>query len=590
MIVCAIVQARMGSSRFPGKMLRDLAGKPLIWHVIHRLRQCRTVSEIILATSDTPSDDALARYTQSLGVTVIRGPEQNVLQRFSLALQETKAEIIIRITGDSPLIDPALIDRLVARLEESKADYVATSVPVSDCGIDPVARHLLERLAVERGNHPAAIEHVTGFLTVEPEFAQRAVLNIDGEDRLIEGARFSVDTPADLAFMEALYQRLGASPGEASFHEVLRLLRAAPELLAINGHVRQRRADEKPIAVLIRCDGGHRLGLGHVVRCLAIAAALRDRFAVAVTFAMSGDEAAFALVRAQGFPLQVMNTPATVAELAAILAKAAPDLVLMDLRTPFEVAEVEAVRRAGARLAVLDDPGQRRLEADLAFFPPAGTGLDWHGAKGETHIGFDFIPLRPQFSPPPAWRPAMPPLALILAGGSDPGGIGHRWLASAARALPPTWRIGLVIGAAALEDPVRDKTAHDLGRRLTIYRDVSNMAGLMAEAEIALAAFGMTAYELAAIGVPMLLLCLSEDHYRSALTLTDHHAAKLVGIAERAEDATLDRALAVLANDAAARRGLSEAARQLIDGSGALRIAERIVARAKAQAATAQRG
>ena len=403
----------MGSSRFPGKMLREIAGKPLIWHVIHRLRQSTAVTQIILATSDQSVDDPLATYVAALGIAVVRGPEQNVLQRYLKALALTKAETILRITGDSPLIDPELIDRLVTRLEESGADYVRVSAPISDCGIDPITRRALERIGAERADHPAAIEHVTGYLSVDPDFARRAVLAIDGEDRLVAGARLSVDTPADLIFIQAVYRRLGAAAGEARFGDVLRLLRAEPQLLAINEHVRQRPAEEKPVAVLIRCDGGHAIGLGHVVRCLAVAAQLRDRFSAAVTFAVGGDEAAFALVKAEAFPVRTMTDDASGKALAAALRDVAPDLVLMDMRTPFSNAEIAVIRDATCDIAVLDDAGPRRLEADLSFFPPAGAALDWRGAKGERRIGFEFIPLREQFSPPPARKPTTPPMALM---------------------------------------------------------------------------------------------------------------------------------------------------------------------------------
>jgi spore coat polysaccharide biosynthesis protein SpsF len=578
----------MGSSRFPGKMLREIAGKPLIWHVIHRLQQCAKLSQIILATSDQAVDDPLANYAASYGIAVVRGPEQNVLRRFMMALALTDADIIVRITGDSPLIDPELIDRLLTRLLESGADYVCVSRPISDCGIDPISRHALERIGSERADHPAAIEHVTGYLAVEPDFARRTDLVLDGEDRLVEGGRFSVDTPADLAFMQEVYRRLDVPAGEAKFLDVLALLRAAPELLSINAHIRQRLVDEKPLSVLIRCDGGHAIGLGHVVRCLAVAAALRDRFSAAVTFALGGDEAAFALVRGHAFPIHPLRGAAPDAELADILATVSPDLVLMDVRTPFDQAEIAALRRPSRLLAVLDDPGPRRLEADLCFFPPSGAALDWSDAKGERLFGFDFIPLRAQFSPAPVRQPAQPPLALILAGGSDPGGIGRMWLESAARALPVSWRIALVIGAAAAEDPLLAAIAAKIGDRLTVHRQVANMADLMAEAELALASFGMTAYELAAVGVPMQLLCLSDDHYRSALALAEKDAAQLVGIASETTSYRLDEAITTICGDPARRQALSQNSRRLVDGLGARRIAERIAALVRSRAIRTQ--
>lgn len=580
----------MGSSRFPGKMLQELAGKPLIWHVIHRLRRCDRVAQIIVATSDQPADDPLADYARRLGVDVVRGPERNVLERFRLALDLTSAPTILRITGDAPLIDPQLIDRLIDALEASGADYVVTATPVSDCGIDPMTRDALLRLVAERGDHPAAMEHVSGYFALEPGFAQRTMLALHGEDRRVEGARFSVDTPADLAFIAAIYRRLGAAAGEAKFSEALALLRDDPSLLKINAHVRQRRADEKPLSVLIRCDGGHGIGLGHVVRCLAIAAELRDRFAAAVRFAMKGEEAAVALVRGAAFPVERLSDAAEAPSLRACIAAEKPDVVLMDLRTPYDAAAMAVLRAAGCRIAVLDDAGPRRLDADCSFFPPSAAALDWSKALGERHIGFEWIPLRRQFAEAPARRTGPERFALILGGGSDPHGIGRRFLASAARTLPASWRLGLVIGAAASDDPGLDEIAGKLGARLAIHRHVEDMAALMAKADLALASFGMTAYELAAVGVPMLLLCLSEDHRVSATSLAEAGAAEIAGVAKDVTDAALDAAIARLAADDSRREQLGRRARALVDGKGAARIAESLAALASGQEKIAKAG
>lgn len=581
MTACAIVQARMGSSRFPGKMLREIAGKPLIWHVIHRLRQCRTVSQIILATSDNRTDDSLAAYVQSLGIAVVRGPEQNVLQRFALALPLTGAETLLRITGDSPLIDPSLIDRLVTALQHDGGDYVTLATPVSDCGIDPVSRRALLRLLAERAEHPVAVEHVTGYFGIDPGFAQRVILSLGDENRLVDGARFSIDTPADLAFMEEIYRRLGAAAGDAPFLDALELLRADPDLMSINAHIRQRRADEKPLSVVVRCDGGHDAGLGHVVRCLAIAATLRDRFSAAVTFALRGDAAAFALIRTQAFAVRSIAGVAPATELAAALDTTSPDIVLLDIPTPFDSAEIDAVRKKGCRLAILDDASDRRLHADIGFFPPTGATLDWRGAVGKHLSGFEWIPLRPQFAPPPARRLGEPPMVLVTAGGSDPAGIGRRWIRTVARVLPSSWRVVLVLGAAATEDPSRQDLLRPLGDRVTVRHAVADMAYLMSQADLALASFGMTAYELAAVGVPMLLLCLSDDHLRSAKELEAAGAARILGLASEATDDALDQALIDLCADRRARDRMSRLARQLVDGHGARRIAEQIAALVK---------
>ena len=578
MTACAIIQARMGSSRFPGKMLADLAGRPVLWHVSHRLGRCAGVGEIILATSDAPGDDPLAAAAGALGIRVVRGPEANVLKRFSLALEHTAASVILRICGDSVLIDPALIDRLIALLETSGGDYPRVTTPCRDCGIDAVSRRLLERIIAEKSDHPVAIEHVTGYLGVAPSFGVAVDIALPGQDRYLPGARFSIDTPADLDFMRTLHRRMNAAAGEIDFLAAIAFLKSHPEVLEINAHVRQRRADERPPVVVIRCDAGHALGLGHLVRCLAVAAALRDRYSAAVTFALGGDPAFAALAREQAFPVVPVSDRGRAEDLAAVLTETRADALLMDVRTPYDEAEIAAIRAAGCRFALLDDGGDRRLVADLAFYPPSGRDLDWRGARGERCAGWEWLALRPQFSPPPPYRPGVPPVALILAGGSDPHGLRTRMLRAAAAALPADWRITLVIGRAAAADPAFDALAAALGGRLTLLRDVAEMAALMAGSALAVSLFGGAAYELAAGGVPAVLLGLDADHVRSAAPLAEAGAALSLGQAAGVDEETLRRAIATLAADPERRAQMSAAARALIDAAGTVRIAERLIA------------
>src|SRR5215813_2608178 len=103
--IVAIVQARMGSTRLPGKVMKLIAGKPLLWHVVHRLKRCRTLDAIAIATSTNPRDDAIESFGREEGIEVIRGSEDNVLERFALAAKETNADIIVRVSSDAPFID-----------------------------------------------------------------------------------------------------------------------------------------------------------------------------------------------------------------------------------------------------------------------------------------------------------------------------------------------------------------------------------------------------------------------------------------------------------------------------------------------------
>ena len=577
MSACAIIQARMGSSRFPGKMMADLSGQPVLWHVIHRLRRCAAIGQILLATSDGSGDDPLVACAEALGIAVVRGSEKNVLHRFALALERTDASVIVRVCGDSVLIDPWLVDRLVRLLETSGADYPRLTTPCSDCGIDVVSRRILARIVTEKADHPVAMEHVTGYLATDAGFGTATELALSDQDRSLPGARFSIDTPADLEFMRALHRHMGHSVGEIGFLDALGFLRVHPALLEINAHVRQRQGDERSPSVVIRCDAGHCLGMGHLVRCLAIAAVLRDRFSVAVTFALGGDAAFAQMAREQAFHVVTIPGRDRAGELAVVLERCEADVVLMDVRTPYDSAELAAIRAAGCRFAVLDDGGERRLVADVGYYPPAGLELDWRGAKARSFAGWEWLALRPQFSPPPPFRPTMPPGVLILAGGSDAHGLRRRLLTVAAVALPADWRITVVLGRATAADPDFDALMAEIGGRLTLAHDVVEIAALMAEASLAVSVFGGTAYELAAVGVPAILLGLDGDHARSAAHLNRAGAALFLGVASEVSDDILTTAIGALAADPERRARMSATARTLIDGRGSFRIAETLL-------------
>ena len=154
----------MGSTRLPGKVLKPIAGKPLLWHIVHRLRCCDTIEDIAVATSTNPRDDAIVEWGAAEGVTVIRGPEDDVLARFARAAEALDADLIVRVSSDAPFIDAGFVDHLVTTLVEQDGDYVLLEEG-AECaheGVDPFSRRALDKLMMDAGDDPAAREHVTG--------------------------------------------------------------------------------------------------------------------------------------------------------------------------------------------------------------------------------------------------------------------------------------------------------------------------------------------------------------------------------------------------------------------------------------------
>lgn len=584
--VAAIVQARMKSTRLPGKVLKDIAGAPLLWHVLHRLRACKSVGVIAVATSTDPADDAIEAYCRLQGVLCVRGPEDNVLRRYAMAAEACAADVVVRVTSDAPLIDPGFVDYLVEGLIAHDADFVmmADGATVAHEGADPFTRRALDKLAREAADDPVAKEHVSAYFKSHPDFVRIAHLAAP-EWLKFSGARLSIDTPADAEFLSRVYERLNARAGEASLSDLISLLRRDPALMRINAHVAQKGAAQMAGTILMRCDGGGALGFGHVKRSLALARAFRDAHGFGVAFAMQANTDASALAASAGFPVHVWPEGETEAAwLGGLIAQARPLCVVFDTRAETGAAAVRAARHAGCLTAVIDDGSDRRLEADLAFYPPVPqvSQLEWRGAQTQRFAGWDWAVLS---DGPLPYRPradGSPLNVLVTMGGSDP----------AAQTVPVARALSRVLGAHRVTVAVgqgfarRAETMRDLRQLpgpMTILDGVEDLRPAMAETDMAVAMFGVTAYELAAHGVPALYLTLTDDHARSARAFADAGMGRIAGPAGCGE-AHIAVAARTLLGDADGRAGMAAAGLRTIDGRGAARIASYIAERIQASA------
>jgi len=238
MRVVAIIQARMGSTRLPGKVLKDLGGETVLARVVKRTRRATLLDEVVVATSVLPADDAIARECESLKVACFRGDELDVLDRYYRAAQKFAADAIVRITSDCPLIDPELINAAIRSSLDQKADYASNSlVRTYPRGLDV---EVFTADALARAWSAAKEEyqrmHVTPYLYQNPESFK--VISIVGE---ADNGRYrwTLDTTEDLELLRAVYKHFG-NRDSIRWIEVLDLMEAQPELAALNSHVRQK--------------------------------------------------------------------------------------------------------------------------------------------------------------------------------------------------------------------------------------------------------------------------------------------------------------------------------------------------------------
>lgn len=232
----AVVQARTGSTRLPGKVLAEVGGRPMLVQQLRRLQDARTLAEIVVATTTQPRDDALAALAEAEGIRCFRGDEEDVLRRYVEAARSSAAEVVVRLTADCPLIDAGVIDDVTRMLMTGAAefDYVSNVIRRTyPQGLDAEALFMDTLERVDRlARSPQAREHVTWFIVSErPElFVVGSVTDHHDNSDL----RWTVDTAADLELVRRLYDalELGASP--LDYRTVVAHVRAHPELATAN--------------------------------------------------------------------------------------------------------------------------------------------------------------------------------------------------------------------------------------------------------------------------------------------------------------------------------------------------------------------
>ena len=234
----AIIQARMGSTRLPGKVLTELGGTTMLGQVVRRVRDARHITDVVVATSTAADDAAIAREAERLGASVHRGSETDVLARFVGAARSVNADVIVRLTADCPLLDAGVIDEVVGALGAAH-DYASnTHDRTYPRGLDAEALHrdTLERIA-RLGTSPPAREHVTAFVMEQPALFRIAQVRAERDD---SDLRWTVDTPDDLAMVRTLYRELDLATAARPYGDVVAAVRARPELAQANAHVVQK--------------------------------------------------------------------------------------------------------------------------------------------------------------------------------------------------------------------------------------------------------------------------------------------------------------------------------------------------------------
>jgi spore coat polysaccharide biosynthesis protein SpsF len=238
MRIIAIIQARMSSTRLPGKVLMDLSGETVLGRVVGRLRRAKLIDRIVVATSVSPLDEPIIAESKRLEVASFRGSEFDVLDRYYRAGCAFAAHNVVRITSDCPLIDPELVDETIGKLRDQTADYASNATQQTyPRGLDvEVFTMTALKSAWQNSRQPYEREHVTPYFYEHPEVF-RLVSLVGTTD--YSQYRWTLDTPEDLQLLRAVYDRLG-NQDDFNWQDVIALMGREPQLADLNCKVRQK--------------------------------------------------------------------------------------------------------------------------------------------------------------------------------------------------------------------------------------------------------------------------------------------------------------------------------------------------------------
>lgn len=240
--IITIIQVRMGSTRLPGKVLMDIGGRTMLARVVHRARRAKLLNKIIVATTLNSRDNPIVMECKRLDVSFSRGSEEDVLDRYYQAAQKFRADAIVRITSDCPLIDSDVIDKVVQAFLNQKPDYASNTIHRTyprGLDIEVMTMDSLARAWREAAESHQRV-HVTPYIYQNPD--KFRIISVNGEADYSH-YRWTVDTQEDLDFVRAVYTRFD-NKDTFNWQEVLTVLAQEPSLADINRHVAQKTLEE----------------------------------------------------------------------------------------------------------------------------------------------------------------------------------------------------------------------------------------------------------------------------------------------------------------------------------------------------------
>ena len=510
--VVAIIQARMGSTRLPGKVIEKIGGKPLLEILVNRLKKSKYVDDVTIATTKNTEDDAIEILANDKGINCYRGSEEDVLERFVESSRIFRADVVVRVTGDNPLIDIDLVDTLINVHLTNNLDYTYCLDTPLGVSAEIIESKVLEEIS-KKSELESEREHVTPYIRSHPK--DYKVLKFYSNLRN-QNIRLTVDTNEDLTLIKAIYQNLGDLE-DLKISEVVNFLKLNPEIYQINAGIEQNPEDTlKTINIAFLTEGNSEMGMGHVYRSITFAKTLMANLWSKAYFLTKSNENVIKLIEDENFPTVKLKDDEEIVE---HLKKLDINLVVID-NLDFQEDILKEIKDI-AKIVLVDnlDPKINKYADIVMSLYKTFVNKDYYNKTTDTKYfcGPKYLILRDEFDIFKNKNDLKPKVEdiLLIFGGSDPS----NHTSTVLEKLSDDVRINIVLGPEFKYFDELDKIMKNKNNKVTIHNEPGNVAELMYNADLVITSPGLSMFEAVYVGSPVLVISQNplQNRYYSKL-------------------------------------------------------------------------
>jgi len=573
--VVAIIQARIGSTRLPGKVLKKIQDKVVLDYVIDRLKKCKNITEIVLAITTNKNDDILEAYAKNKKINFIRGSEEDVLNRYYEAAKKFNAEVIVRITSDCPLIDPVIVDKIIAKHLENEADYTTNIIERTyPRGLDTeVFNFDILKATDMHATEQHYREHVTPYIREHPE--KFKLQNIEAEGKIKRpDIRITLDTKEDFELISKIISHFD----NLDFYteNVIDFLEKNPELIKINQNVKQKEVKNK-LNIAFRVDASADIGIGHLMRCLALSEELARRGHACFFVSKTDNRELISKIEKNNDFFQI-NPSLDLNQDAETLIKFSNekniDWIITD-HYNIDEKYLQNLKEKDFKVLSIDDNAQIHYFSDVVLNQNIGSEKLKFSSEKDTEflLGPKYSILRDQLLiRDNKTRQSEVKKILIMLGGTDKDNLILKILKSL-KSFDNTEFI-VVIGPLNPHQDEIKKYIKGEGLNARVIKFPENMADLYLESDIAISAGGTSSYEFSYFGIPNIIISIADNQLAISNEFDKQNISIYLGKKEQFSSENLKNKVKELIEDSSLRKKLSGNGKKLVDGKGKQRIVE----------------